>query len=309
MVLGGGGFIGTHLCNALASRGIAVTALGRSRINAAEMDQRVEWHGAELADALEERDFLRETQVVFHLACTTTPPLSEADPAADIVDNLSSAVRVMAAAARQGVGRFVFLSSGGTVYGVPSQVPIAETAATEPISAHGLQKLSIERYLELFRRTRGLESVVLRIANPYGPLQRPRRSQGVVAAFLEAGLQGRALEIWGDGTVVRDFVFIDDVVEALLLAATAKLRSRVFNVASGEGRAINTVAAEVEDVLGRGPLRRVYHAARPADVPVNVLDVSRIRQELGWVPQTAWAEGLRRTAAWWKAQSCASATP
>ena len=268
----------------------------------------MEWHGAELADALEERDFLRETQVVFHLACTTTPPLSEADPAADIVDNLSSAVRVMAAAARQGVGRFVFLSSGGTVYGVPSQVPIAETAATEPISAHGLQKLSIERYLELFRRTRGLESVVLRIANPYGPLQRPRRSQGVVAAFLEAGLQGGR---WRSGATARwsGISFSSTTWSRLFSSPRPRSSARACSTSPPAKAAPSTPLRRRSRTCSAEPLRRVYHAARPADVPVNVLDVSRIRQELGWVPQTAWAEGLRRTAAWWKAQSCASATP
>jgi UDP-glucose 4-epimerase len=212
----------------------------------------------------------------------------------------------MEAAAREGVRRLVFVSSGGTVYGVPAAVPIPETAPTEPISAYGLQKLAIERYLALFRRKHGLDSVVLRVSNPYGPLQRARRSQGVIAAFLEAGLRGEALEIWGDGTVTRDFVFIDEVVEAMLLAAVHSGGSRVFNVGSGQGLDINTVADDVEKVLGRGRLERIHHAARPADVPVNILDVSRIRDEMGWQPRTSWIDGLARTAAWMKMQALAA---
>ena len=301
-VLGAGGFIGTHLCNALAREGARVRAFGRSRIDAAAMDDRVEWRPGELAEALKERAFLSGTEVVVHLACTTTPALSEADPAGDVVDNVAPAIRLMEAAAREGVGRLVFLSSGGTVYGVPSAVPIAETAPAEPISAHGLQKLSIERYLDLFGRTRGLGSIVLRVSNPYGPLQRRRKSQAVVAAFIEAGLRGEALEIWGDGTVVRDFVFIDDVVEAIIFAASKETRSRVFNLGSGRGLAIETVAADVEEALGRGPLPRIHHAARPADVPINILDVSRIRAELGWSPRTSWTEGLRRTINWMRGE-------
>jgi UDP-glucose 4-epimerase len=303
VVIGGGGFIGTHLCNALAREGARVSALGRSRIDPSALDPRVSWSRYELSDAGGLADALDGAGVVYHLASSTTPPLAEADPAADVAGNVVPTIRLMEAASRHGVRRLVFVSSGGTVYGVPAAVPIPETAPTEPISAYGLQKLVIERYLALFRRKQGLDSIVLRVSNPYGPQQRARRSQGVVAAFLEAALRGDAIEIWGDGTVTRDFVYIDDAVEALILAATHGGPSRVFNVGSGHGIAINTVADDIETVLGRGPLRRIHHAARPADVPVNILDVSRIREEMGWRPRTSWLDGLARTTAWMKTEA------
>jgi UDP-glucose 4-epimerase len=305
-VIGGGGFIGTHLCNALARKGAKVAALGRSRLDAAALDPRVEWSCCELSDVPRLRERLGGVDIVYHLASTTTPPLAEADPAADVAENVVPTIRLMEAAAQLGVRRLIFASSGGTVYGAPAQVPIPETAATEPISAYGLQKLAIERYLALFRRKHGLDSIVLRVSNPYGPLQRARRSQGVIAAFLEATLRGEALEIWGDGTVTRDFIFIDEVVEAMLLAAGHEGPSRVFNVGSGRGIDINTVANDVERVLERGRPKRIHHAARPADVPINILDVSRIRDEMGWRPRTSWIDGLRRTAAWMRTQALAA---
>jgi UDP-glucose 4-epimerase len=298
LVIGGGGFIGTHLCNALAREEARVAALGRSRLDPAAFDPRVPWTECELSDETRLRTHLAGIDVVYHLASSTTPPLAETDPAADFAENVVPTIRLMEAAAQEGVRRLVFVSSGGTVYGIPAAVPIPETAPTEPISAYGLHKLAIERYLALFRRRHGLDSIVLRVSNPYGPLQRARRSQGVVAAFLEAALRGAALEIWGDGTVTRDFVFIDEVVEAMLLAATHSGPSRVFNVGSGRGTSVNAVADAVEAVLGLGRLRRIHHAARPADVPVNILDVSRIQDEMGWRPRTPWLDGLARTAAW-----------
>jgi UDP-glucose 4-epimerase len=297
-VIGGGGFIGTHLCNALARDGARVAALGRSQLDPGALDRRVEWSQCELSDGARIAEGLAGAHVVYHLASSTTPPLAEADPAADVADNVVPTIRLMEQSARAGVRRLIFVSSGGTVYGEPATIPIPETAPTEPISAYGLQKLAIERYLGLFRRKHGLDSVVLRVSNPYGPLQRARRSQGVIAAFLEAALRGEALEIWGDGRVTRDFVYIDELVEAMLLAAVHGGPSRVFNVGSGRGVDINTVAKDIESVLGGGRLRRIHHAARAADVPVNILDVSLIRDEMGWRPRMPWIDGLARAASW-----------
>jgi UDP-glucose 4-epimerase len=191
----------------------------------------------------------------------------------------------------------VFISSGGTVYGITGDAPVAETAPTEPISAYGINKLTIEKYVALYHYLYRLEYSVLRLANPYGPFQDAHRRQGVVAALVHKALLGEPLEIWGDGSVVRDFVHVQDVVEAMIAVLHYEGPARVFNIGSGVGRSVAGIVADLEQLLGR-PLARRFRPARRADVPVNVLDCGLIRQETGWCPRIAWLDGLQDTIAW-----------
>jgi UDP-glucose 4-epimerase len=296
-VTGGGGFIGSHLCATLSRTGAGVRALGRGA-RPSGLANGIAWQEGDFCDPEALGPFLRGAEIVYHLASTSTPASAEADPAGDAQANVIGTLGLLDLCVRHNVRRLVFVSSGGTVYGIPAAVPILETAPTEPISAYGIQKLAIEKYLALYQRRHGLDSIVLRVANPFGPLQRARRSQGVVAAFIERALAGMPLEIWGAGDVVRDFVYVQDVVEALVLAAEYSGPRRVFNVGSGRGMDLNTILRDLEEVLDRGTLPKVHHPARAVDVPVNILDIGLIAREMGWRPRTPWKEGLRRTVEW-----------
>jgi UDP-glucose 4-epimerase len=139
---------------------------------------------------------------------------------------------------------------------------------------------------------------VLRIANPFGPFQAPQRSQGVIAALVGRALAGQMIEIWGDGTVVRDFLHIDDVVSAVFAVLAYDGPHRIFNVGSGVGRSVNDIVTDLELLLGRGELLKAYLPARRADVPVNILDVGLLRRETGWAPRMEWMAALRDTVAW-----------
>jgi UDP-glucose 4-epimerase len=298
LVLGGGGFIGANLSNALAGLGAQVHAYGRRLVCPGSLAPSVRWTTADFSDRQTLTAAVETADFIFHLASSSTPASANADPIADVADNLITTLRFLEICRVRPVRRIVFVSSGGTVYGAASQNPIPESAATDPISAYAIHKLTVEKYLALYHHLYGLDYLVLRVANPYGPLQVARKNQGVVAALMKRALGGEPIEIWGTGEVVRDFVYIDDVVRALLMAALHAGPSRLFNVGSGAGISINAVIDDIERVAGRGALRRIYMPSRPVDVPVNVLDISRIREEIGWRPQVEWIDGLGRTMRW-----------
>jgi UDP-glucose 4-epimerase len=191
----------------------------------------------------------------------------------------------------------VFISSGGTVYGIPQRIPVPEDHPTDPIVSYGIAKLAIEKYLHLHWALHGLEYSVLRVANPYGERQRADNAQGAVAVFLKNALAGQTVEIWGDGSVTRDYVYIEDVVDAFVKAMQYDGEPRVFNVGSGQGRSLNEVLTTIEELLG-SPVERRYLPVRKFDVPVNVLDITRAREFLTWQPRVSFHEGLRRTLEW-----------
>lgn len=295
-MLGAGGFIGTNLCLEMRARGIAVTGFGRAPSPPPVLAS-MDWVSGSLEAAASLDPLVEGHAHVFDLIGAGLPNSSNDNPAQIVADGLPAKVRLLEACRRQRVRRFVFASSGGTVYGLTEAAPVREDAPTEPISAYGIGKLVIEKYLFLYGHLYGLESRTLRIANAYGPHQDARRGQGLVAALLRRLLAGEPVEIWGSGAVVRDYVHIDDVVSAMLACLEHDGPGRVFNVGSGIGRSVADVLRDTARVTGRTP-RLLHRGERSADVPVNILDSTRLRRETGWQPRVEWEDGLRRTAAW-----------
>lgn len=301
LVLGAGGFIGSHLVPALRRLGHEVVGYGRSNAPAwADDVPGVIWRQGDFTDHDRAAAAATGCTVIYHLIGGTSPAAANAAPLADIAGSLTATVaflerlRNMVAPPR----RIVFVSSGGTVYGVPRSVPIPEDAPTDPISAYGINKLAVEKYLHLHHTLYGLDYAVLRVANPFGERQISRRQQGVIAAFMHAAIVGEPLTIWGDGSVIRDYLYVEDVVEALLKAGHAPaLKQRVFNIASGRGHSLSEVADAVEQAAGHF-LIRDYRPGRPVDVPAVILDIARARTCLGWAPHTPWEEAIARTYRW-----------
>jgi UDP-glucose 4-epimerase len=299
-VLGGGGFLGTHLCRALAAADTDVRAFGR-RMRFPEAMPPVDWIPGDFADTSTVAAAIEGCAVVFHLVSAATPASANVDTAADLRAHVAPTLDLLDACRAAGVARVVFVSSGGTVYGVPAQVPIPETAPTDPITAYGVQKLAIEKYLHVYAHLHGLDYRILRVANAYGPYQTATKNQGAVGAFARAALAGRPIEIWGDGEVVRDYVHAEDVAQACRLAAAHDGPKKLFNVGTGTGTSLNHLVAALERQLGTGlDIRR--RPGRALDVPRNVLDITRATGELGWQPANDLDRGLARTLAWLRAR-------
>lgn len=300
LVLGGGGFIGSHVAHALLGAGHRVRVFERPHLDS--LFAAAGRGGAQLVtgDFLNADDLaqaLEGIEVVFHFVSTTLPKPSNDNPIYDVETNLVGTLRLLRLCRERRVRKLLFSSSGGTIYGVPASVPIAETHATDPLCSYGIHKLAIEKYLHLNRELHGLDYCVLRPSNPYGERQRTDAAQGAVAVFLERALRGEAIEIWGDGSVVRDYIYVGDVADAFVRAMTFDGPQRVFNVGSGVGTSLNQLVESIGALLGRAP-RVEYQPARRVDVPVNVLDAALARRHLGWRAATPLADGLRRTCEW-----------
>jgi len=301
LVIGGNGFIGTNLVSLLLQKGHQVRIFDRYPNRFMPPLSNVEHVVGEFSNHGEIAEAVRGIDWVFHLACTTLPQTSNDDPVYDIASNIGGTVQLLQECVKNKIKKVVFISSGGTIYGVPQAAPITEDHPTEPICSYGITKLAIEKYLHLFHWLHGLEYVCARLSNPYGELQNPDSKQGAIGVFLGQIARHQPITIWGDGNVVRDYIYIGDTVKALLCAAEyepQKLHSpRVFNVGYGEGHTLNHLVDAIKEVVGPHVEVR-YTEARPVDVPVNVLDITRAKQYLGWQPEVSLHDGIGKSWQW-----------
>ncbi len=299
LILGGGGFIGKAVASAVLADGWAVRVfdrLGAESPLKLEGATGIDWvpsdfqNSAELAHALDGAD------AVVHLISTTLPKASNEAPAHDVETNVIATLRLLALMVERHIRKIVFASSGGTVYGIPRVIPIPEDHPTCPEVSYGIAKLMIEKYLYLYGRLYGLQPIILRIANPYGAGQRADRAQGAVAAFLYHALRDEPLDIWGDGSVTRDYLHVCDVARAFVCALHYEGTHQIFNIGAGSGLSLNELVTSIELHLGHRLSRR-YLPGRSFDVPINVLDNTLARTELHWTPSIKFPEGLRMTIA------------
>jgi UDP-glucose 4-epimerase len=300
LVLGGGGFLGTNLCRRLAAAGHRVRAFGR-RCLYPEALEGVEWYQGDFSDAVALAAALETYEIVFHLLHATTPQSANLDMAGDLQQNVVSSLGLFDICRNSRVRRIIFVSSGGTLYGPSKQIPTPETAPTEPITAYGIGKLAIEKYLALYEHLYGLQYRILRVANPFGPFQVPIKNQGVIAALMSRAIRNETIEIWGDGSVVRDYIYVDDVVDALEKAMNDQGDSRIFNIGSGHGRSLKDVISAIESLLNTR-LKIDWRQSRAVDIPISVLSMERAKIELGWEASTPFKEGLQLTLDWWKSR-------
>jgi UDP-glucose 4-epimerase len=294
-VIGGNGFIGSHVVDSLAARGHRVTVFDRHRPRPYQFDDDVaELITGDFLNAADVRAAVEGQEVVLHFLSTTDPATAQGDPTIDIRTNITSSVQLFAACADAGVSHVYFASSGGAIYGDQDRQVFAETDVTLPVSPYAIGKQAIESYLRYFRRTHGLESTSFRISNPYGPRQNPLKRQGVIPIFLRRVAEGAPLTVLGDGSMVRDYLYVGDLAEMIAEVVTAKPRYDLYNLGSGLGTTVNELVDTIRDVTGQDV--PVEHVPRPPTfVDHVVLSVARFEEEFATRATTALADGVRLT--------------
>lgn len=304
LIFGGGGFIGSSIADHLLAEGHSIRIFERPRIqpyrNFTDREP-VEWVTGDLSSAHDVSDAVQAVDAVLHLVSTTLPKDSNDDPIYDVQSNVIASLHILNAMVTNNIPKIVFISSGGTVYGNPLYLPVDEKHSTNPVVSYGITKLTIEKYLQLYEHVHGIKAITLRVANPYGERQRIETAQGAIGVFLHHALKGIPIQIWGDGSVTRDYIHVSDVAGAFTKALQYSGVQRLFNVSSGIGTSVNDVIGRIEIILGK-PIKRHYLPGRPFDVPVNVLCSDLARSELRWKPMVSMDEGIARTADWMKCE-------
>ncbi|PTR09611.1 UDP-glucose 4-epimerase [Nitrosospira sp. Nsp5] len=302
VLFGGGGFIGSAVADRLLLDGHFLRIFERPRVEPYrkfETYEYVEWMTGDLLSAHDVSDAIDGVDVVLHLVSTTLPKSSNDDPIYDVQSNLVATLQLLNTMVEKKIPKIVFISSGGTVYGTPVYLPIDERHPTDPLVSYGITKLAIEKYLLMFERIHGIKSIILRVANPFGERQRIETAQGAIGVFLNRALCHQPIDIWGNGSITRDYIYISDVADAFACALSYSGQKSVFNISSGKGTSIHTLIALIEDVLNQ-PIEYRHLPERPFDVPISILSNELARQELGWAPNVQIREGIVRTAAWIK---------
>lgn len=303
LVTGANGFIGSQLVNQLAkSTQCRVYVLDLFPRQYDPLPPGVRYIQGNLSD----KNLIRQTlvdagiDVVYHLAWSTIHETSLKNPIADIELNLIPSVQLIESCIEANVKQFIYISSGGTVYGIPKTLPIPEDHPTHPVNAYGITKLAVEKYVQMQAYLNGMNYVIFRPSVPYGPYQNPHRRQGVISVFIYHALRREPVTIWGDGEILRDYFYIDDLTRALVSALDLSASmNHVINLGGKEMVSLNQVAAKIEDCLGV-KLQINYEPARKFDIPQLKLDIHTAEKTLNWHPEVPLSEGIARTARWIK---------
>jgi UDP-glucose 4-epimerase len=304
LILGAAGFIGTNLTMELLKNRENYITLVDSKKNYFDKKIINEMSNVEVKESSfeVETDFdtlLIGQEIVYHLASSTVPSTSNQQIPLEMTANVVATAKLLDACVRCGVKEIVFISSGGTVYGKEAGCPLKEDTPTYPINSYGVQKVTIEKLLYLYEYMYGLDYRVIRLANPYGPYQRPNGVLGAVTTFTYQALKDETIKVYGDGEVIRDFIYIDDAVYAIATIANGNSKNKVFNVGSGKGTSINEVLQTLKDAL-KIEIDVQYLPGRKVDVPINYLDISRYEKEYGRLYFVSLKEGIKRTAEFMK---------
>jgi len=296
LVIGGSGFIGRHVTRLLHEQGREVIVLGRRANADRALPSGCRYVSGDYADRATTRSLLQPGCDVIDLAYSTVPKTSFEDPIFDLLSNLPASVGLMQECLAAGVRRVLLVSSGGTVYGPPESLPIAEDHPTLPVSPYGITKLTTDRYAMMFHRIAGLPVAVVRPSNAYGEDQRAGTGQGFIATAVEAIASGREITLYGAGGTIRDYIHVTDVASGILAALQHGEDGGIYNIGTGIGTSNADILALLRPLAeaARKPIRTQVLPPRGFDVKANILDSTRLQKNSGWRAATPLAEGIER---------------
>ena len=300
VLFGATGFIGTNLTIKLAEKlSNEIVVVGRDRVITKNIGNysfdNVRYIQSDLTEESNFEEFLKGADVVYHLLSSTVPTTSNLHIPEELRSNVLLSANLLEACVRQAVKKVVFFSSGGTVYGKEAKCPLDEETPTNPITSYGVQKITIEKLLYLYSYMYNLDYRIIRLSNPYGPFQKPNGVLGAVSTFTYKALRGEEINVYGDGSVIRDFIYIDDAIRGILQIVNGENSHRTFNLGCGYGTSIKTVLSTIEKALGI-ELKVNYSDARAVDVPINYLDIQRYEDAYGKLNPVSLETGIQLTA-------------
>lgn len=300
IVFGGAGFIGTNLAIALSNSGkYNITLVDKSlkffsHIEEMKLDN-ISFVEEEFNLETDFDELLKNKDIVYHLVSSTVPTTSNKAVSGEITNNVVVTSNLLEACVKHNIKQVLFISSGGTIYGKEGHCPLREETPTYPITSYGLQKITIEKLLYLYNYMHNLDYRVIRLANPYGPYQRPNGILGAVTTFTYKAVNDETITVYGAGEIVRDYIYIDDAIKAIINISENNGKHKVYNVGSGIGTSINKLLKVIKEALEK-ELSIEYKEKRKVDVPENYLDVSRYENEYGKLANTSLKEGILKTA-------------
>lgn len=297
IIYGGAGFIGSHIVEDLIEREFNITVFDKfvPSINNLEYSiNKVEFIEGDFNNIADIKKSLKGKDYVVHLVSSTLPTDSNIKKIYDIETNLISTIKLLDECVLNNIKKIIFISSGGTVYGRINKNPIIEEQSTNPICSYGIVKLAIEKYLELYRILYGMNYTILRFSNPFGENQNPNKGQGFIITALDKIVRGDVVEIWGDGTVVRDYLYVKDAVKSVYHSITTNTKYNTFNISSGTGCSNNQILDIFRNRLKLN-FKVSFLPSRNSDVPVNVLSNKRANEYLKWKPETKLEDAIYKT--------------
>jgi len=305
MVTGGCGFIGSHIVDAYIKMGHSVVIVDNlSTGDISNLNPKAKFYEEDICNRDIEGIFKHEKpEIINHHAAQINVRISVDDPLLDAETNIMGSLNLLNLAKRYKIRKFIFASSGGAVYGEPDRLPITEDFPINPSSPYGISKAAVEKYLSIFAELYGIDSIILRYSNVYGPRQISKSEAGVISIFINQILNNRKCTVFGDGTQTRDYVYVGDIVEANRMAL--KCSTNILNIGTGIETSVNGLINILSDVTEKEVVHE-HGTPRPGEVHRNVLNVSKASSMLKWVPKTDLRQGIKTTFDFFSRQDAAA---